>query len=100
MYFGLDAMLVEELLQNEGKRKWIALGKKEGREEGREEGEIIGEKRGIELGEDRANLRAYTNMKDTYNDDAICSMLGISMQKLLHLKDLLSNGIDLQPKTV
>ena len=90
----------EELLQNEGKRKWIALGKKEGREEGREEGEIIGEKRGIELGEDRANLRAYTNMKETYDDDAICSMLGISMQKLLHLKDLLSNGIDLQPKTV
>ncbi len=68
------------------------VGKKEGREEG--------EKRGIELGEDRANLRAYTNMKDTYDDDAICSMLGISMQKLLHLKDLLSNGIDLQPKTV
>jgi hypothetical protein len=94
----------EELLQNEGKRKWIALGKKEGRKEGKEEGrgegEIIGEKRGIELGEDRANLRAYTNMKDTYDDDAICSMLGISMQKLLHLKDLLSNGIDLQPKTV
>ena len=82
----------EEQLQNEGKRKWIAVGKKEGREEG--------EKRGIELGEDRANLRAYTNMKDTYDDDAICSMLGISMQKLLHLKDLLSNGIDLQPKTV
>ena len=27
----------EELLQNEGKRKWIAVGKKEGREEGREE---------------------------------------------------------------
>ena len=102
----------EELLQNEGKRKWIAVGKKEGRkegreegriegkEEGREEGEIIGEKRGIELGEDRANLRAYNNMKQTYDDDAICSMLGISMQKLLHLKGLLSNGIDLQPKTV
>ena len=98
----------EELLQNEGKRKWIAVGKKEGRKEGREEGriegreegEIIGEKRGIELGEDRANLRAYNNMKQTYDDDAICSMLGISMQKLLHLKGLLSNGIDLQPKTV
>ena len=106
----------EELLQKEGKRKWIAVGKKEGREkgreegriegriegreEGREEGEIIGEKRGIELGEDRANLRAYNNMKQTYDDDAICSMLGISMQKLLHLKGLLSNGIDLQPKTV
>ena len=39
-------------------------------------------------------------MKQTYDDDAICSMLGISMQKLLHLKGLLSNGIDLQPKTV
>ena len=106
----------EEQLQNEGKRKWIALGKKEGRIEGREEGriegreegriegreegEIIGEKRGIELGEDRANLRAYTNMKQTYDDDTICSMLGISMQKLLHLKELFSNGIDLQPKTV
>ena len=72
---------------------------REQRKEGRREGEIIGEKRGIELGEDRANLRAYTNMKENY-DDAICSMLGISMQKLLHLKDLLSNGIDLQPKTV
>ncbi len=82
----------EELLQNEGKRKWIALGKKEGREEG--------ERRGIELGEDRANLRAYTNMKETYDDQTICSMLGISMQKLLQLKGLLSNGIDLQPKTV
>ena len=32
----------EELLQNEGKRKWIAVGKKEGREEGREEGSVFG----------------------------------------------------------
>ena len=68
--------------------------------EQRRKGRREGEKRGIELGEERANLRAYTNMKDIYDDDAICSMLGISMQKLLHLKDLLSNGIDLQPKTV
>jgi hypothetical protein len=85
-----------EMISKEQRRE----GRKEGRKEGRIEGEIIGEKRGIELGEDRANLRAYTNMKETYDDETICSMLGISMQKLLHLKNLFSNGIDLQPKTV
>ena len=75
----------EELIRNEGKRKWKAEGKKEGREEGREEGK----------------LEVYANLTKTdFDDDTICFLLGITLQKLQQFKKRLSGKTDLTPKTV
>ncbi len=78
----------EELLQNEGKRKWIAVGKKEGREEGRIEGK------------DEGKLEVYANLKNRdFDDQTMCSMLGITLQKLQQFKKRLSEEA-LIPKIV
>ena len=77
----------------EGKRKWKREGKREGIEEGKREG--------IEEGKTEAQLTVYANMKKASCDDnTICSYMGITMQKLLELKKLLSDSGNLESKTV
>ena len=73
----------------EGKRKWKSEGKREGIEEGKREG--------IE----ESHLKFYSNLKKAkFNDNAICAYMGITMQKLMELKKLLSESVNLEPKTV
>ena len=65
--------------------------------EQRREGRI----EGIVEGMDKAQLIAYTNMKNAaYDDQTICSMLGITLQKLQQFKKRLSDETNLTPKTV
>ena len=74
---------------------------REQRREGRIEGRIEGKKEGIAEGMDKAQLIAYTNMKNAaYDDQTICSMLGITLQKLQLFKKRLAGEADLTPKTV
>ena len=69
--------------------------------EQRREGRIEGKKEGIVEGMDKAQLIAYTNMKNAaYDDQTICSMLGITLQKIRKFKKILSGETDLTPKTV
>ena len=50
---------------------------------------------------DETLLAVYSNMKNAaYDDNTICSMLGISMWKLQQFKKRLSHNAVLQPKTV
>ena len=73
----------------EGKRKWKREGKREGIEEGKREG--------IE----ESHLKFYSNLKQAkFDDNTICSYMGITMQKLMELKKLLSDNVNLKPKTV
>ena len=59
------------------------MGKKEGRKEGREEGRIEGK--------DEGKLEVYANLKNRdFDDQTMCSMLGITLQKLQQFKKRLS----------
>lgn len=50
---------------------------------------------------DETLLAVYSNMKNAaYDDNTICSMLGISMWKLRQFKKRLSHNAVLHPKTV
>ncbi len=50
---------------------------------------------------DETLLAVYSNMKNAaYDDNTICSMLGISMWKLRQFKKRLSHNAVLQPETV
>ena len=70
-----------ELIQRESERK----GKREGKKEGIEE----------------SHLKFYSNLKKAKLDDnTICSYMGITMQKLMELKEMLSVSENLEPKTV
>ena len=52
-------------------------------------------------GEEKAQLKAYVNMKHAaYDDQTICSMLGITLQKIRKFKKILSGEAALTPKTV
>ena len=52
-------------------------------------------------GEEKAQLKAYVNMKNAaYDDQTICSMLGITLQKIRKFKKILSGETTLIPKTV
>lgn len=49
----------------------------------------------------KAQLEIYTNMKNAaFDDQTICSLMGISMWKLRQLRKLLSGDATLKPKTV
>ena len=81
----------------EGKRKWKSEGKREGIEEGKREGIKEGKREGIE----ESHLKFYSNLKKAkFDDNTICSYMGITMQKLLELKKLLSASVNFEPKTV
>ncbi|MBR5839183.1 MAG: hypothetical protein IKZ84_11615, partial [Victivallales bacterium] len=74
-----------ELIQRETRIKTIREGKRKWKKEG----------------ETKTLLSIYANMKKASCDDnTICSYMGITMQKLLELKKLLSASVDLEPKTV
>ena len=74
-----------ELIQRESERK----------------GERRGVKRGMEKGEIKTLLSIYANMKKASCDDnTICSYMGITMRRLATLKKLLSESVNLEPKTV
>ena len=52
-------------------------------------------------GETKTQLTAYANMKKAgLADNTICSYMGITMHRLATLKKLLSDSINLEPKTV
>ena len=71
--------------------------RKEGRIEGREEGRIEGRIEGKEEGK----LEVYANLKNgDFDDNTICSMLGITLQKLWQFKKRLYGETDLTPKIV
>ena len=38
--------------------------------------------------------------KAKFDDNTICSLLDITMQKLMELKKLLSDNVNLEPKTI
>ena len=62
-------------------RKWFRESKREGIEE--------------------SHLKFYSNLKKAkLNDNTICSYMGITMQKLMGLKKLLSASGNFEPKTV
>ena len=78
-----------ELIQRETGIKTIREGKRKWKREGIEEGKI------------EAQLTVYTNMKKASCDDnTICTYMGITMQKLMELKKLLSDNVNLEPKTI
>ena len=86
-----------ELIQRETRIKTIREGKRKWKREGIEEGK----REGIEEGKTEAQLTVYANMKKASCDDnTICSYMGITMQKLMELKKLLSESVNLEPKTV
>ena len=67
----------EEMISREQRR--------EGRREGIEENQLL----------------IYTNLKNAaFDDQTICSLMGISMWKLRQLRKLLSGDATLKPKTV
>ena len=69
--------------------------------ESERKGERRGVKQGIEKGKTKTLLSAYLNMKKAnFDDNAICSYLGITMRRLATLKKLLSTNVNLEPKTV
>ena len=50
---------------------------------------------------EESHLKFYSNLKKAkFNDNAICAYMGITMQKLMELKKLLSDSTNLEPKTV
>ena len=52
-------------------------------------------------GEEKAQLKAYVNMKNAaFDDQTICSILGITLQKIRKFKKILSGETTLTPKTV
>ena len=70
-----------ELIQREtiraGKRKWKRVGIEE------------------------SHLKFYSNLKKAgLDDNTICSYMGITMRRLAALKELLSDSVNLEPKTV
>ena len=66
-----------EMVQKESKRE----GKREGIEE--------------------SHLKFYSNLKKAKLDDnTICAYMGITIQKLMEIKKLLSTSVNLEPKTV
>ena len=78
-----------ELIQRETRIKTIREGKRKWKREG------------IEEGKTEAQLTAYAKMKKAkFDDNTICSLLDITMQKLMELKKLLSESVNLEPKTV
>ena len=82
-----------ELIQRETRIKTIREGKRKWKREGKREG--------IEEGKTEAQLTAYAKMKKAkFDDNTICSLLDITMQKLMELKKLLSDNVNLKPKTV
>ena len=82
-----------ELIQRETRIKTIREGKRKWKREGIEEGK----REGIE----ESHLKFYSNLKKAkFNDNAICAYMGITMQKLMELKKLLSDSTNLEPKTV
>ena len=82
-----------ELIQRETRIKTIREGKRKWKREGIEEGK----REGIE----ESHLKFYSNLKQAkFDDNTICSYMGITMQKLMELKKLLSDSVNLEPKTV
>ena len=74
-----------ELIQRETRIKTIREGKRKWKKEG----------------ETKALLSIYVNMKKASCDDnTICSYMGITMRRLATLKKLLSDSVNLEPKTV
>ena len=69
--------------------------------ESERKGEIRGIKKGKREGIEESHLKFYSNLKKAkFNDNAICAYMGITMQKLMELKKLLSENVNLEPKTV
>jgi len=82
-----------ELIQRETRIKTIREGKRKWKREGIEEGK----REGIE----ESHLKFYSNLKKAKLDDnTICSYMGITIQKLMELKEMLSVSENLEPKTV
>ena len=78
-----------ELIQRETRIKTIREGKRKWKREG------------IEKGKTETQLTVYANMKKASCDDnTICTYMGITMQKLMELKKLLSDNVNLEPKTI
>ena len=65
-----------DFVMNEGKRKWIAKGRKEGKAEGKAEGKL------------EAWTDSYAIMKSQFDDMRIRSLLGINASQFNQVKNL------------